>query len=59
MNAWDLESIKENPIIFEHDFGDPVGTWVDARIENNQLMARLEKVRNRPGKNRRKRVPNG
>ena len=40
--GWQLETFKKNPIaLWSHDSQQPIGKWVDTRIENGALKGRL------------------
>jgi HK97 family phage prohead protease len=42
-SGWDLKRFKQNPIaLFGHRSDFPIGKWVDVRVEEGRLKARLE-----------------
>lgn len=42
-DGWVLENFKRNPIaLFNHNSSFPIGTWKNVRVEDGQLIGRLE-----------------
>jgi len=45
-DGWDLRNFKKNPIaLWQHNSSQPIGNWADVRVEEDQLVARLEMVK--------------